>query len=181
MKTALDRLAAGLRHVEVALLAGGILLIALATIGNVLARIVFGVSIAATEELSRFAILFVTFAGLSHGASRGRHIRMTALYDLGSARTRKGLTIFGAAVTGGLCFALAAFGVGYLDTVYTLGTRSPVLSVPLWIGYLAAPVGLALAGLQCVLTIARNATTPGIWLSADTPAGQAAVAEQPGI
>lgn len=181
MKSLITRLGTGLRHVEVALLAGGILLIALATIANVLARIFAGISLASTEELSRFAILFVTFVGLSHGASRGRHIRMTALYDQCGPRTRKGLTIFGAAVTGALCFTLTGYAIAYLETVYTLGTASPVLSLPLWMGYLAAPIGLALAGVQCLLTIGRNVTTPGIWLSVDTPAGAASVAETPGI
>ena len=67
--------------VEEFILSGGILVIAALTIANVFCRTFFGFSLAFAEEVSQFLIVLITFVGLSYGASQGRHIRMTAIYD----------------------------------------------------------------------------------------------------
>lgn len=156
-----------IRRVEAWLLAGSMLVIAGFTILNVFTRTLFGVSLAFAEELSRFFIILTTFVGLSYAAGRGRHIRMTALYDQLSPRARKALMVVIAGSTAVLLFALAGFSLTYVETVHALGTVSPALRLPLWLVYLAAPLGLTLGGVQFVLTVVRNLTTPGVHLSWD--------------
>jgi TRAP-type C4-dicarboxylate transport system permease small subunit len=147
-------------------LAWGILGIAALTIGNVFARTLFGTSLVFAEEISQFLIVFVTFLGLGYAAGQGRHIRMTALYDQIPDRARKVLATFIAGTTAVLLFYLAYLAVRYaLDTVRELGSVSPALRVPLWIVYLAAPLGFVLGGIQYVLAFVKNLTTPGVWLS----------------
>lgn len=154
-----------IRMVEEALIAGGILMIAGLTIANAFSRTLFDQSLAFAEELSQFMIIFVTFIGLSYAAARGRHIRMTALYDQLGLKARKALMIVIAAGTALLMFALAAYSVRYIETVRSLGTVSPVLQVPLYLIYLAAPLGLVLAGIQYVMTVVRNLTEEDVYLS----------------
>lgn len=153
--------------IEAFILAAAMLAIATLTIANVITRTFFGQSIAATEELSQFLIILICFVGLSYAASQGRHIRMNVFFDMLPPRPRKALMIFIAATTAALMFYLAWQAVLYVLVVAELGSVSPVLQVPLYIVYLSAPAGLALAGIQYVLTVAKNLTAPDIYLSFD--------------
>lgn len=147
-------------------LAWGMIGIAALTIGNVVARSLFDTSLVFAEEISQFLIVFVTFVGLGYGASQGRHIRMTALYDQLSARWRKALMVHIALTTSALMFYLTYLSVDYvLGTVKVLGTVSPALQVPLWMVYLSAPFGFFLCGIQYAMTFAKNLMAEDVWVS----------------
>lgn len=147
-------------------LAWGILGIALLTIANVLLRSTLGGSLLFAEEVSRFLIVFVTFVGIGYAASKGRHIRMTALYDALPERARKALMLFITAGTSALLFALTWLALRYvLGTVRELGTVSPVLRVPRYLVYLSAPLGFFLGGVQYLLAFIKNLTAPGVYVS----------------
>lgn len=159
MMSAISRL---LQAVERAILSGGILLMAGLSILNVLLRTATGRSLAWTEEVSWFALLAVTFAGLSHAAGQGRHIRMTAFYDALALPYRRRLRALVCLLTAALLLGLTYHAVGYVLTVRALGTVSPVLQAPLWMVYLSAPLGLGLAALQYLLTAWANARSGGV-------------------
>lgn len=162
----------GVTKVEELCLAWGILGIAALTIGNVLTRTLFATSIVFAEEISQFLIVFVTFLGLGYAAGKGRHIRMTALYDQLSEKPRKVLASVISLTTAALLFFLAYLSIRYaLFTVRELGSVSPALRVPLWIVYLSAPIGFVLGGIQYALAFFKNLTSPGVWLSFDREDG----------
>lgn len=168
MRAALQTVAAVVTRIEELALAWGILAIAALTIGNVFGRTLFGESLAFAEELSRFAIVLVTFLGIGYGASQARHIRMSAVHDQLPTRGRKVLMTIVTGTTSALMFFLTALSVDYvLGTVAPLGAVSPVLRVPVWIVYLAAPVGLLLGGIQYALAFATNLIRPEVYLSAE--------------
>jgi len=155
-------------RVEEICLAGGILGIALLTIGNVLLRMTTGRSLLFAEEVSRFLIVLVTFMGIGYGASQGRHIRMTAFYDALRPRARKGVMLLITASTSALMFALAWLAFSYvLGTVRQLGAVSPVLQVPRYLVFLVAPVGLLLGAVQYLLTFVKNLRSPETWVAFD--------------
>lgn len=156
-----------IRRVEEICLAGGILVIAGLTIANVVMRTATGDSLVYAEEVSQFAMIVVTFIGASYAASKGRHIRMTAIYDNLSAARQKALMLVITASTAALLSVLAYFALHYALTVRALGSISPALQVPLWIVYLAAPIGLGLGAVQYVLAFYKNLTSDGVWLSYD--------------
>lgn len=156
-----------IRRVEEWLLAAGILIIAAMTVANVVARNVWGHSLAFTEEVSEFMIVQVCFVGLSYAAGMGRHIRMTALYDQLGDRLRKVLMIAIALTTGLMMFVCAWYAGDYVLKLRESGAVTPTLHVPLYLAYLIAPVGLALAGMQYALAVVRNLRSHGIYLSYD--------------
>src|SRR5690606_39435019 len=78
-----------IQTVEEWVLAGGILALAALSIGNVVARSLLNRSIAAAEEITQFLMITICFVGLSYAVSRGRHIRMSAIYDLLDPRWKK--------------------------------------------------------------------------------------------
>lgn len=161
----MNRLFRVIQRIEAFLLAWSIIVIALLTGVNVFSRSLWGRSLAFTEELSQFLIVGVTFIGLSYAASRGRHIRMTALYDQLPLRWRKGLMVGSSALTCLLMLLLAWYSLEYLRTVQFLETVSPVLQVPLYLVYLVVPFGLLLSAVQYGLAVGRNLTSDGIYLS----------------
>lgn len=163
----MQRLFRVVRRVEEFLISTAILAIAGLTIANVFSRTLFGVSLAFTQELSQFFIVAVTFIGLSYAAGRGRHIRMTAVYDQLSLRWRKLLIVVSSGVTCVLMLALAGFSLRYIETVRFLESVSPVLRVPLYLVYLIVPLGLLLAAFQYGLAVVRNWTSEGVYLSFD--------------
>lgn len=154
-----------IQTIEEWLLAGGVLVMATLTIANVVWRTATGESLAYAQEISQFAIILVTFIGAGYAASRGRHIRMTALYDQLPLGARKALMLLITLCTAGLMFALTYFSLRYIGTVHALGTVSPVLEVPLYLIYLAAPIGLGLAGIQYLLAFVRNLGESDVYLS----------------
>lgn len=159
------RIGHAVQKVEEVLLSAAILIIAGLTILNVVCRSLLGFSLAFTEEVSQFCIIVVCFVGLSYAASRGRHIRMTAIYDQLPKRIRRRFMVVISASTSVIMVVMACYAVGYVKTVYDLGGIYPALRVPFYVVYAIAPVGLLLAGVQYGLATARNLTSSDVYLS----------------
>jgi TRAP-type C4-dicarboxylate transport system permease small subunit len=150
---------------EAFVLAFGVLLMAANSIANVVGRFVFAHSLYFSEELNQFLIVLVTFVGLGYAARKGRHIRMSALYDQLSDRGRKLLMIVIATVTGLVMFVLAYYSFEYVVRVATLGKVTPALQVPLYLTYVWVPIGFAITGIQYFLTVYQNLRSPEIYIS----------------
>ncbi|WP_298719893.1 TRAP transporter small permease [uncultured Oceanisphaera sp.] len=150
---------------EAVMLASGVLLMAINTCANVIARFVFGEGFFFSGEINRILIIFITFAGLGYAARHGRHIRMSALYDALPARARKVLMIFIAIVTALIMFFLSYHAYGYIETLHSRGRILPALGIEIWWIYLWAPVGFAVTGIQYLLTAVKNLTSPHVYLS----------------
>ncbi len=133
---------------EEILLAGGILAIAGLMVANVLTRSLFGFSLTFAEELSQFLIVLVCFVGLSYAAAQRRHIRMTAFSEQLPLERRLRLGAFVAASTSILLLVFVLLSLRYVWVMADLGSISPVLGVPLYLVYMAAPFGFLLSAAQ---------------------------------
>lgn len=158
-------------RIEALLLAAGVLLMAVNTVANVVGRFILGSSIQSTEEINRILIIVITFAGISYAARHGRHIRMTAFFDMMPARARKILMIFIAATTAFAMFALAWYSWGYLQTTFSRGRVLPSLQIPVWWTLVWVPVGFFMTGLQYLLTAIKNIIAKDIYLSTNVLEG----------
>jgi TRAP-type C4-dicarboxylate transport system permease small subunit len=150
---------------EAFVLAFGVLLMAANSIANVIGRFVFAHSLYFSEELNQFLIVLVTFVGLGYAARKGRHIRMSAVYDQFGDRGRKALMILIAGVTAAVMFALAWFSFDYVARVAMLGKVTPSLQLPLYLTYLWVPVGFVITGIQYILTVVKNLREPDVYIS----------------
>lgn len=149
----LDRL---LGKVEGTLLGLAILALAAFAFANVFGRFVFSESIYFVEELNEFLMVLITFLGLGYVTRNGRHIRMTAIYDLLPAVAKKVLMIVIALVTAAIMFALAYFAFEYVAKTASRGRLTPALKVPLYLSYIPVVVGFVITGMQYLLTAWRN-------------------------
>ena len=166
MSRMISILSRAVQKVEEVLLSSAILLIAVLTIVNVVCR-AFDRPLAFAEEVSQYCIIVVTFVGLSYAASKGRHIRMTAIYDQQSTRWRRISMIAINGSTAVLLFTLTYYGCVYVRIVYELGGIYPVLRVPFYVVYSMAPLGLFLSGIQYSLATFKNVTSDEPYLSYD--------------
>jgi len=154
-----------LSKLEAVLLAMGVLLMAVNTIANVIARFVFGDSIFFSGEINRILIIMITFAGIGYAARHGRHIRMSAIYDALPVGGRRALMIVIALFT-----SLVMFFLFYYSVVYILGQRAsgrvlPALGFEIWWIYVWAPLGFLITGIQYLLTAIKNMTSRDVYLS----------------
>jgi C4-dicarboxylate transporter DctQ subunit len=150
---------------EAFVLAFGVLLMAANSIANVIGRFVFAQSIYFTEELNQFLIVLVTFVGLGYAARKGRHIRMSAVYDQLSDRQRKAMMIVISAITAAVMFVLAYYSYVYVARVASLGKVTPSLQVPLYLTYLWVPLGFIITGIQYIMTVVKNLQSDDIYIS----------------
>ncbi|WP_172116852.1 TRAP transporter small permease [Halomonas hibernica] len=151
--------------IESVILALGVLLMALNTVTNVIARFVFGNSIMFSGELNRILIIMITFAGIGYAARHGRHIRMSAIYDALPVGGRKALMICISLVTSFIMFFLFYYSIVYILDLYGKGRVLPSLSLPVWIIYLWVPMGFFITGIQYLLTAIKNLTSRDVYLS----------------
>ncbi len=156
----------GLAVTEYWLLSGAIMLMALNTIANIVARLGFSTSLFFSEELNQFLIVLVTFVGASAAARQGRHIRMSALTDMLPERLRSLAFAFIYLVTAAIVAMLAWYAGNYLLRIQGLGRVTPALQWPVWITLLWLPFGLALTALQFAAAAIANLRGNGVFLAA---------------
>ena len=150
---------------EAVILAAGIILMAINTCVNVVARFVFGEGFFFSGEINRILIILVTFVGIGYAARYGRHIRMSAVYDALPPKGRKILMIIIALFTSAVMFFLCYHSYGYIETLYSRGRILPALGFEIWWIYIWAPVGFAVTGIQYLLTAIKNFTSDDVYLS----------------
>ena len=158
---------------EAIILAAGIILMAMNTCVNVIARFIFGEGMFFSGEINRILIILVTFAGIGYAARHGRHIRMSAIYDAFPTKGRKVLMIIIALFTAAMMFFLCYHSYGYIVTLYDRGRILPALGIDIWMIYVWAPIGFAVTGIQYLLTAVKNLTSKGVYLSTGVVDGYA--------
>ncbi|MGO2241672.1 MAG: TRAP transporter small permease [Halomonas sp.] len=151
--------------IEAVILAVGVLLMALNTVANVIARFVFSNSIMFSGELNRILIIMITFAGVGYAARHGRHIRMSAIYDALPVGGRKVLMILISLFTSLVMFFLLYYSIVYILDLYGKGRVLPSMGLPVWIIYLWVPMGFLITGIQYLLTAIKNLTSDDVYLS----------------
>lgn len=170
---ALDFIDMQISRLEGVMLAAGVIAMTINTIAAVVSRFVFNNAITFTDELNVIFIVLVTYAGLSYAARNGRHIRMSAIYDVLPEKMRRVLMIVMTSVTSGFMFFLAFYSYRYIGEVYESGRILPALGLPVFYIYLWVPFGFIMTGLQYAFTAVKNLTQSHIYLSTHVKDGYA--------
>lgn len=151
--------------IEAFMLAMGVILMAVNTCVNVIARYVFQEGLFFSGEINRILIILITFAGIGYAARHGRHIRMSAIYDAIPPKGRKVLMIIIALFTSVVMFFLCYHSYFYIETLASRGRILPALGFEVWWIYIWAPIGFAITGIQYFLTAIKNFTSKDVYLS----------------
>ncbi|PSW22117.1 TRAP transporter small permease [Photobacterium sanctipauli] len=106
------------------------------------------ISLSWTEELARYCFIWLVYIGVSFAASRKSHIKIDAVAMLLDPKEKKYLSLLSDLVFFAFsCFILFHSTQMVMNLLY-LGQTSPALGLPMWIVYLAGPVGFALTAFR---------------------------------
>ena len=127
--------------------AGGLVITVCAVVLlQVLMRYLFATPNPWSEELSRFAFIWVSLLGASLAVEHRAHFGFDQVTKKLAPRARRAVERFAWAVV--LAFALLLIGTGIALMDLTLGERSAALNLPVALVYAAAPVSGALMAIH---------------------------------
>lgn len=163
----LRKLDRGLTKLEEGILSFSILLMAVMLIGNVLSRQIFGPSWLFASEINKYAVVLTTFMGITYAARKGRHIRMSALFDVVPHKVKKAMIIIVSLVTALSLFYLAKISLDYLYFLYEQGKVTVSLKIPVYIMMCYVPIGLILGGLQYLRNLWINIREKEVYIATE--------------
>jgi C4-dicarboxylate transporter, DctQ subunit len=137
---------------------------------QVVGRYVFSSAPSWTEEMARYIHIFQVWIGASYAVKKRQHIRIESFIGLFKGTARKLLETAALIIWFLLALFLAVFGTQLVLASLQNGQVTPAMQMPMWIPFLAIPVGgggMAIRLLQQMVTIWRTTD--------DSPAGEVRV------
>ncbi|HHY93315.1 MAG TPA: TRAP transporter small permease [Firmicutes bacterium] len=92
-----------------------------------------------SEEVSRYALVWLTFVGASYGIKRGIHVAVEALVQALPPAARRVLKALSCVLVAFLGAVLTVYGTKLAQV--NMGQLSPSLHIPIGLAYAAVPVG----------------------------------------
>lgn len=123
---------------------------------QVVARYALNVSTSTTDEIARFAFIWVSLLGATYVLGKRGHIAITGLIDFLPKRPRAGAEIAIAALVA--LFAVAILGGGgwlLAAKAFSLGQVTPALRLPMWVVYSVIPLSGLLTLIYAVVATAE--------------------------
>jgi TRAP-type C4-dicarboxylate transport system permease small subunit len=112
----------------------------------------------------------MTFVGIAYGARVGRHIRMSAVFDLVPVKVKKVLIVLINFITFAVLVLLTIFAVQYFQRVHAMKVLSPALRYPRAILVGFAAFGLFLGAVEYLKNFVFNLMTmkqPDVYISTE--------------
>lgn len=122
---------------------------------NVLLRYIFVAPIGWAEELSLYLIVWVVFVGSSVAVRTQSHIGVDLLPLVLPPAARRLLAMFVAILILVFMAVFFYFSGAHTLRIYRSGQLTPVMLAPMWLTYLAMPVGSALMFLRTAQMLSR--------------------------
>jgi len=88
---------------------------------------------------------------------------MSAVINKIPFKARKNLVIFMMLICSMFTFYIAYLGWGVMMQTYNRGTVTPSIRIPLYILYMAFPLGFGLTGYHYLRAFVKNIRNPGIY------------------
>lgn len=135
-----------LNHLEEWIIASFMAVATLVTFSAVVLRYGAGTGISWAQELTVYLFIWMAKFGAAYGVRTGIHIGVDFVVNAARPSIRRLLVI--AAMSLGVMFTgvIAFFGARWVIFIHGTGQISPDLEWPMWIIYLAIPLG---SGLMC--------------------------------
>lgn len=116
-----------------------LLVMVITTFLQVFFRYVIFHSLPWSEEVSRYALVWLTFIGASYGLKRGVHVAVEALVQTLPPGPKRGLKALSYLLMALLGLVLLVYGAKLAQV--NMGQLSPSLHIPIGLAYAALPVG----------------------------------------
>ena len=116
---------------------------------NVVTRYLFGISIATTDEISTFLMIWVTYLGAGLALREGRHASIDLFQDFLPPGARRAFRTFLGVLILVFFSLLAYYGVRF--AIFGWSQETAVTQIPKGIIYLAIPAGAVLFGAHLLI------------------------------
>ena len=143
-------------NAEKALASALLAMIVLLIFVNVFMRYIMNASLSWGEELTLWLFVWFVWLGVSYAFHTGDHVRITALRDLFSARTRLYADVMISLCVLVFLFILTFECIKLIMMPFVISQSSVVLGLPIPILYASAPVGAALSTIRVVQHLIRT-------------------------
>ena len=134
--------------------------VSLLVFANVISRYCFNYTPIWSEELSRFLVVWSIFIGVSIGVRKNQHIGVDALIRFLPHKLLLAseilLNLIGVIVIGILIYTSLEF----IQQTMEFEQLSPAMRIPMYIPYIAMPVGLTLSIIHFIHNIVKLLTNP---------------------
>lgn len=101
-----------------------------------------------SEELARYVMVWAVFFGASMGAKIGAHIGVEAFVNLFPQKIKRLMIIVSAFFTQIFCVLVFVLSFQVVSRIYQSGQVSPAMEIPMYLPYLAVPVGAVLMSIR---------------------------------
>ncbi len=125
---------------------------------NVVLRYVFSSSPTWAEEVIRYTMIWITFIGGSVCVRNYLHVGIDIFVVNAPSTVKKTLTVLSELASSLFCFIITYYG--YENTMLVIDTsqKSPALYMPMWIVYIAMPLGTFLMAIRFAVNAWKTAT-----------------------
>jgi C4-dicarboxylate transporter DctQ subunit len=153
-----------LDHLEEWLIASFMGLATLVTFIAVTLRYTTGAGISWAQELTIYLFIWMAKFGAAYGVRTGIHVGVDVLVRKLRPSLQRFFVALGLALGAFFTAVIAALGAKFVWFIHGTGQVSPDLDWPMWIIYLAIPLGSSLMCyrfLQVMVSFLRTGTLPG--------------------
>lgn len=128
----------------------GVFLTALVlNLGNALLRSAFQTSVLWADEVQQFSLVWLAFLGAALATAQDNHLRVDVLRNRLKGRVRQLVSGFEALLLPALCGFAAVHSARYVEQMASLGARSEMAGLPMWLPHASVTLGFGLmAGLE---------------------------------
>jgi C4-dicarboxylate transporter DctQ subunit len=129
---------------------------------QVVIRYIFSSSLIWVEEFARYGIVWFVFLGASLAVRNGAHASVDVLVGLLPGKPKKAVQIIATIISIVFCVLITYYGLDLVMRVRQMGNTTPAMKIPMYIPYLAIPVGCLLMAFRYVLQLFREIKTPSV-------------------
>ena len=122
---------------------------------NVIARYVFGNSLAVSDEMSTYLFVLMSFMSTAVAARRKAHLGLSIVTDHVSPRARLIISMVMYAISALFCLLIVIFGIQMVISQYQMGQETATMQWPEWIYGSFVPVGAAFAMMAFLQTMVQ--------------------------
>ena len=152
--TLFDRAVAMISAAAAGVAAAILLVIFLIIQMEVVLRFVFDAPTSWSHEVSTFAICWVGFLAAGHILRLGRHLEVDVLTSRISRKSRRIVGTVTDTMACIFCVYACYLGVKFVDIAFMMqATSASEIDTPLWIPYLATPIGFGIFALEFLARI----------------------------
>lgn len=112
----------------------------------------FGNSLSWSEELARYAFIWMTYMGISYGVKKHRHVKVDAIMVILPDKGKVVLNIISNLFFAAFAIFIIKYGFDIANQLLAFGQKSAANQIPMGLVYMATPIGMSLT----LIRVAQN-------------------------